>query len=77
MLAWNHWDVNDGDIQSEPYFNASNTIVDRDAESDTEDTYRPESTIFKVRRKRFLGREDDFISKFDTSNTGAKFIFAF
>ena len=65
-MAWNHWDVDDGGIQGEPYFNACNSVVGRDAESDTEDTYRPDPTVFKVRRKRFLGREDDFMSKYIT-----------
>ena len=55
--------MNDGDIQTDPYFNACNTVVGRDAESDTEETYRPDPTVFKVRRKRFLGHENDFISK--------------
>lgn len=64
VLAWNHWSVNDGDIQTEPYFHANNTVVGRDGDSDGEDTYRPENTVFKVKRKRFLGREDDFLSEF-------------
>ena len=74
VLAWNHWDVNDGDIQAEPYFNACNTVVGREDESDTEDTYRPDPNNFKVKRKRFLGHEEDFISKFSPSRSTAYFI---
>ena len=63
MLAWQHWDINDGNIQTEPYFNACPIVVGRDEESDSEDTYKPDPTVFKVKRKRFLGREHEFISK--------------
>lgn len=70
VLFWNHWNVNDGDIQTDPFFNAANTVVGRDGESDDENTYRPDSTVFRVRRKRFLGREHDFMSEYLSYNIG-------
>ena len=55
--------ADDSNIRTQPWFNATRTVTPRDGESDTEETYQPKADVFRVKRHRFYGREDDFISK--------------
>ena len=55
--------MNNGDIEKQPFFNATHVVTPKDGDSGDESTYAPSTRMFRVRRKRYLDIIDKVMSK--------------
>ena len=55
--------MDNGGIQSEPFFNGTHTVTPDDGDSGDETTYAPSTRMYRVRRKRYLEVLNSVISK--------------
>ena len=58
--------MDNGNIQTQPYFNGVHSVVDKDGDSGDEDAYAPSANQWQVRRKRYLDVINQVISKYST-----------
>ena len=68
LRACQNFEMDNGGIQSAPFFNGEHTVTPKDGDSGDEDTYAPSTQMYRVRRKRYLDKIDAVISKFLIGN---------
>ena len=55
--------MDNGGIQSQPFFNGFHLVVPKDGDSGDESIYAPSTRMYRVRRKRYLDVINEVISK--------------
>ena len=66
MRACQNFRMDNGGIQSQPFFHGFHLVTPHDGDSGDEDAYAPSTRMYRVRRKRYLDNLSKVISKFKT-----------